>query len=479
MTEQNDGEKKSAGVRKIAVRVMALALLFIAALYLFLNVILNTPQVTGRISRLLSETLHQPVTVEGINLAGGTFFIRGLTIANPPAFNRGNLLVARIITVTPSWSALLAGQKSFTAIGIWGLKLSLAKNSAGVWNFSGLKELFGKKSAGETFIKRLVLESSTVSVNGRGITDISLVINNFSSKGSTGSGILLTFNDDFGSPYRLEGGARLGVTPSLDLSLSAPSLSFKALRKFKLPLDPEKGKGTLLLKARMHGDQFKLDGNAAFDRLTLLVKGEEMPLSGALDFAGRYDIKRDFATLDRCTLRINGAIRLHAGGRMDGVKKERAFKAEFSHDGLELSNLFALIPHKLRSDLLTGGTLLPGTFHIAGTGAAGITNGSGGFSLRHGKLGKGERMFVKEIAADAVLAGAKSGWELHGRVSQSETSAGMPVRLQDIPFTALFSSRMRLLEAQLPSFKAGVAGIPIKGKVIYMASATGPIERHD
>ena len=367
MADQSEGKKSYGRLRKAALWGAGVALLVIAALYLLLNVVLNTPQATGRISRLLSDTLHQPAKVEGVNLVGGTFFIRGLTIGNPPAFSGGNLLVARTITVTPSWSALLAGRKSFTAIGIRGLKLSLAKNSAGAWNFSGLKELFGKKkSAGETFIKRLVLENSAVSVNGRGITDISLAINNFSTKGSTGSGILLTFNDDFGSPYRLEGGARLGVNPSLDLSLSAPSLSFKVLRKFKLPLDPENGKGKLLLKAQMHGDQFKLDGNAAFDRLTLLLKGEDVPLTGALDFSAAYDVKEDTATLERCALQVDGLIRLKARGRMERVKKERAFTAELSHDGMEVNNLFALLPQKLRRDLKPGGTVLPGSVRIAG-----------------------------------------------------------------------------------------------------------------
>lgn len=475
MTDQNEGKKSHGRLRKAALWGAGVTLLVIAALYLLLNVVFNTPQATGRISRLLSETLHQPATVGGLNIAGRTVFIHNLTIFNPPGFNGGNLLFARTITVTPSWSGLLAGRKSFSAIGIQGLKLSLSKNSAGAWNFSGLKELFGKKSAGETFIKRLVLESSAISVNGGGITNISLAINDFSTKGSSGAGILLTFNDDFGAPYRLEGSTRLGVTTSLDLSLSAPSLSFKALGRYKLPLDPEKGKGKLLLTAQMHGDEMKLGGNAAFDRLTLLLKGEEVPLSGSLDFAAVYDLQKDTATLEKCAMQVDGLIRLKVGGRIERVKNERAFTAELSHDGMELNNLFALLPQKLRRDLSPGGTVLPGSLRIAGKAATGVTSGQATFSLRNGRLGKGGRMLAKGIAADAVLVRESAGWGLAGRVFQKGKTADIPLDLSNIPITATFSDRLRPVKAELSSFSARINGIPVKGDLTYQAAAPPPL----
>jgi hypothetical protein len=471
-----DVVKKSARVKKIAVRVMAWALLFIAALYLLLNVVLNIHQTTGHISRILSDALHQPATIEGVNLAGGTIVIHGLTITNPPGFAGGNLLIARSITVTPAWSALLAGRKSFTAISIQGLKLSILKNSAGAWNFSGLAHLAGKKkSTSETFIKRLLLERSAVSVNGRGITDISLSINNLSTKGSTGAVILLTFDDDYGAPYQLAGNARLGIKPSLDLSLCAPSLSFKALQRFKPFLNPEKGKGKLLLRAEMHGNELKLAGNTAFERLTILLKGEERPLSGVLNFATRYDFKEDTATLEKCALKVDGLINLNARGRMERVKKERAYTAEVSYDGIEVNNLFALLPRKLRSDLSPDGTVLPGSFRIAGSGPVGVTSGQATFSLRHGRLGRGGRMLVEEVSVDAVLTRESNGWIMRGRVSQQGKTAGIPVQLLDIPVTGSFSDRMRPIKAELPFISARINGIPVKGDVTYRAFAQDPV----
>jgi hypothetical protein len=476
MTDRQDGKKRGNRFTRVLVRVVALVIMVVAGLYLLLTVVLTTPMAANRVSRLLSGMLQQPARIEGMNLAGRTLVVYGLTIANPAGFGGGNLLSARSIMVTPAWGELLAGRKSFTAIRIQGLNLALAKNSADVWNFAGLTRLLtGKKSPGETFIRRLVLESSTVTVNGRGITDLSLTVVDLSSKGSTEAGILLTFKDDYGAAYRLAGNARPGVQPALELSLSAPSLSFRALHGLKLPLNPEKGTGRVLLTARLRGDELQFGGNAAFDRLTLLVKGEELPLTGALDFAGRYDLKGDTATLDRCSLQLDGALRLHARGRMERVKKERLFTAEVSHDGGEVKDLFALLPPGLRRDMFPGGTVLPGVVRLAGNGAAGITAGSAEVALRHGQLRKGNRLLVEGIVADAALVKGSAGWELRGRVTQKETAAGTPLQLLDIPFTGRFSAHLSPLQAELPSISARVAGIPVTGNMQYRAGAPAPV----
>jgi hypothetical protein len=225
----------------------------------------------------------------------------------------------------------------------------------------------------------------------------------------------------------------------------------------------------------MHGDQFKLYGSAAFDRLTLLLKGEGVPLTGALDFVAAYDVKEDTATLEKCALQVDGLIRLKARGKVERVKKERAFTAELSHDGVEVKNLFALLPQKLRRDLSPGGTVLPGSVRIAGSSTAGVTSGQATFALRHGRMGKGGRMLAEEIAADAVLARESSGWGLAGRVFQQGSSAGIPLDLTNIPITATFSDRLRLLKAELPSFSACINGIPVKGDVTYQAAMPAPL----
>jgi hypothetical protein len=476
MTDRQDGEKGRSRLVRVLVRVLALSTMVVAGLYLLLTVVLNSPLATNYVSRLVSGMLQQSARVAGVRLAGGSLVVHGLTIANPAGFAGGNMLTARSIMVTPAWRELLAGRKSFTAIEIRELDLSLAKNSAGAWNFAGLKRLAtGKKSAGETFVRRLVLERSAVTVNGRGITDLSLAVNDLASKGSAKAGILLACKDEYGAVYRLEGYARPGAQPALELALSAPSIPFKVLRAFKLPVDPAKGTGSVHLTAGLHGDELQLGGTAAFDRLTVQVKGEELPLAGALDFAGRYDLKGDTATLDRCFLRVGGALRLQAKGRMERVKSERLFTAEISYSGGEVNELFALLPPGLRRDLLPGGTLLPGVVRLAGDGADGITAGSAAVALRHGELKKGGRLLVDGVAVDASLVKVAAGWELRGRLSQKGVVAGTSLQLSGTPFTALLSAQLHPLQAELPAITARVAGIPIKGSMQYRPAEPAPV----
>jgi len=476
MTDQREEKEGGGRGRKIAAFVMVTALLVIAGLYLLLNPLLNSPSVNIRISTLLNDNLGQPAAVEGIRLSGKTLVIHGLTIANTRGFGGGNLLAARTIEITPKWGELLAGRKSFASIRIRELTLTVVKNSAGTWNISHLAQhLASRKSDTETRIGRLLLEKSAVSVNGRRVEDISLTINDLSTKGSTGSGIHLTFRDKYGDSFQLEGKARLGAKPDLELKLSAPSLSFKALKDAGLPIDPEKGRGKLLLTAALRGDGLSLGCDAAFDRLTMKVKGEDIPLSGILGFAGQYDLKKDSATLDSGSLQVNGVVRLQARGRAEQLKKGRLFAFEISHDGVEIGKLFALLPLKLRHDLLAGGKLLPAAFRIAGSGADGVTSASAGFSLRQLQLSKGKRLLLDGGRGDAHLVKGGKGWDLSGKLSQPEEKGAALLRLQNIPFTATFSDRMRPVQAELTSFTARAAGIPFKGNLTYREGAPDPI----
>lgn len=473
MSERHDGRKAGGRAAKVLARVAAAVLLVVAGLYLLVTVILATPLAAGRISRLLSDTLRQPVTVEAMHVAGGTLVIHGLTIANPAGFAGEPLLAVRSLMVTPAWGDLLRGRRSLASVRIEGPRVALSKNSTGVWNFSGLTRLAaGKKRPTETVVRRLVLEKGALTVNGRGVGDVSLTVNDLSTTGVDASGVVLAFRDEYGTPYRIAGSARLGAHPDLDLSLTASSLPFKALRGRKLSLDTEEGTGSLRLTARLHEEELRLEGNAAFDRLAVKATGGAIPLRGTIDFAGRYDMKEESATLERCAVEVNGTIRLRVRGEIEQVRKKRAFTAEISHGGVELRQILAQLPQGMRRDLLAGGTILPGVIRIAGS-AAGITSGSAQISLRHGSLSKGKRVLLGDVAADAVLAKAGSGWELRGRVSQGRGGEGAAEHL-DIPFTARFSDRFMLQQAEIPQLSARLSGVPVTGAASYRAAAPAP-----
>jgi hypothetical protein len=478
MTEQQEEIKRVSRGRKIAAAGIVTALLLLSGLYLLINPLLNAPLVTGRISGLLSDSLGQPAAIGGIRLSGGTLLIHGLSIANPRGFGGGKLLSVRRVDVTPEWGGVLAGRKALVSISISGLALTIGKNNAGSWNFSPLLKQIAsrKKSDSEIRIGRLALENSSVSVNGRAVRDISLSINDISTRGSSDSGIHLAFRDDYGALFQLQGKGRLGPQPDLDLKFTAPSFTFKTLRDIRMPLDPEKGEGRLLLNAALHGNLFKLGCDAAFDRLTVKVKGADIPISGGVVFAGQYDLKRDSATLDSCSLQVNGAFRLRARGRGERLRKERAFALEVSHDGVDFADLCRLLPLELRHGFLAGGRVLPATFNIAGSGEKGLTSAKACFAIRQARLSKGKQLFLDGVNGDAVLGKVVKGWELAGRVSQTETGGGAPLRLGEIPFTVTFNERMRPVHAEVPAFTGRVAGAPIRGNVSYREGARDPLE---
>lgn len=480
MGEKRESGKEGRSFGRIAARGAIMAILAVAGIYFLVDIVLTTPVATGRISQLLSGLFHQPATVAGVHFSGKALTIRGLTIANPAGFTGEPLLVARTVVVSPAWIDLLRGRRSFNFVRIDGLRVALRKNSAGAWNFSGLARLAtGKKRPTQTFIRRLTLEKSAFTVNGRGIRDVSLTLNDLSTTGSDTAGISIAFQDECGSAYRVAGSARLGAHPAADLTLTVPSLALRLFQGKKLPLALDQGIGKLLLTARLRENKLAFAGNAAFERLAARTRAGAIPIWGALDFAGRYDVRADTATLDRSSLLLNGTIRLQARGKIEQVKRSRRFTATISHEGADLRQLALLVPLPLRRDFLPGGTILPGTFLVAGNGMAGITAGSTKISLRHGELHKGKLALFREVAADAALTRNSTGWALSGRVSQQQLVAGGALQHLDMPFTASFSSRLRLLRADVSALTATIGNVPVTGTASFRAggkrAATGRV----
>lgn len=476
MTNLLNREKWRSRVKRILLGFAALVLLFLAALYLLANPILNSPFVTGKISGLLSSNLKSHATVKGIRLTGGTVEIYGLAISNPPGFAAGNLLSIHSVEVAPELGKLMEGRKGISTVRVRELRLSLESNARGEWNFTPMTRLFkGKKGGGEITVGRLIIEKSEITVNGRGMEDISVALRDISTKGSTDSSILLTCRDEYGDSFRLEGNGRLGDRPEFDIKLSGTDLTLKALKGKGLPVDPEKGRGRLLLAAALHGNEMKIRGDAAVDRLTLKTEGGESPLNIVLVFAGRYDLKKDEATLDSSLLQLDKAVRLNLVGKMAGLRKERLFFFTLSHDGVDAADLMPLIPGNISRGLQPAGTILPSTFHIDGSGREGIASIKGGVSLRQVGLIRGKNLLLDMVRADANLAGGKGGYLLTGRVSQDNTLKRPLLRLQDLPFSVKLSNGFHPMEGGIPAFAADFAGIPVKGSLLYRESNAEPV----
>lgn len=450
------------------------AVLLVFGAYLLLKTAVATPWAAVRTARFLSGFLQQPVTVSGLAISGTTLIADGVTIANPAGFN-GELARCQRLRIAPDLSEILAGRRSFALIELRGLSLTVSRSSTGEWNIGELvRRLTARKSPAETFVRKFILEDASFTIVGRKMEGISLTLTDLATKGSTSSRLLLTCRDPNGNAYRLEGSARLGDAPAVDLSLTAPSLSLRGLDRLvraRLPLDADKGTGRLSLAAHFAGERLEARGDADWAGLAVPVQGGKIPLRGMLAFSGSYDLKRDTATFDSISLNANDVVKLHGHASIERVRGEGIFSGEVAGAGMELTDIQEFLPAGLRRDLSFRGTLVPGVFRFAGDRHHGVTAGGGTLALKRGELTRGGRPLLAECGGEVSLTREQDDWLVQGRLSRKAKPVGVPVQEIDLPFSARLSSRFRPIVADAGPFAATVAGVHMEGEASYRPAA--------
>jgi hypothetical protein len=335
----------------------------------------------------------------------------------------------------------------------------------------------GQKKGGETLIKRLAINRSSLAIEGFRLENLAVSVNDLSTKGTTGSRFLLTCKDTGGNPVRLEGNTRLGTVPTVAVEFAAPSFSLQTLaRSFGRAAGPDlaDARGSFLLALQLGQGKVAAQGKLGVEHLYLVVNNRKIPANGGLDFTGRYDVKEDQAFLDTASLRLNG-IAMEASGTVRQVRKKKAFAATVAIAKTDIKTVYALLPRELRRDVVPGGTVGAAVFRFSGDAVDGITAGKGALSLRGGELAKGERLLVKDLSLDLLLLKVKEGWQARGRLSQGESSSGAVLQAMNAPFTALFSNHLIPLHAAVPSFAFRILGLPAAGQFGYRFGAPEPL----
>ena len=250
MSNTENGKDSIGTSRKLLIRSFLLTASVCILGIISLKIYLGTEHASSLLSSTLTSYLHQPVRVTGLHTRGGSIYLTGVSLGNPPDLPPGNLVEVDSIVIAPDWGALLTGRRSLRLIALEGLRLDLMKSSAGVWNFSKLQRLFSeKKSAGrELFIEQFVVTAGAFQVNGQGAKGISFHLFNLATKGSSNARIRLSFEDPVRNTYTVTGTTRPGPKPAFDLTVAAPSLSLNRLAgllKLKPGPIPEAGTGSL------------------------------------------------------------------------------------------------------------------------------------------------------------------------------------------------------------------------------------------
>jgi uncharacterized protein DUF748 len=465
---------------KVLSRLLPAIAVVIVLLCAGLSAWLATPAASRRISLILSDVLRQPTRISGLHLSLTGLRVTGLAVANPSGFSSGTLLSVRSLTVNPVWSAVARGEKRFRTIEVDGVRLVLEKNGSGEWNFNRFSHLWaGKKPAAtETFIRRLAVSDTAISVNGRSLDNLALVIADLATRGSMESGISLDCKDAGGSPFHLEGKGRLGAAPAASLTLRAPAVSLDAYARYLKhgsPLQLAGGRGSVELDASLDGERAALRCALDVDRVHLLAKGERLPLRASLLVKAGYDAGSDAATLDEAVARIDDAVRLRATGRVKGVKSgERRFVADLALDTLELGDLLPLLPGGIGRDLGLKGRIGDAGLHLSGDGGRGITAGEGRLRLTGGEVQRKGVLICNGLAADLRLARSNDGWAVTG-TAERRGSGGEPlVGNLSLPLSLRLSRKMGLLAADIDPFSARLSGLPIIGEFHLDPAAPTP-----
>ena len=227
--------RKSANGRAKRLLILAASGLFlaIAAFYILLRLTIALPFTADRISGFLSEKAGCRVSISGARISGDTLTLEGLALWNPQGFSRNELVSVRAISLSPDWLRLLTGTTGRARLELGGVAIRLEKNQSGRWNLlERITSLVKKKRqpAGDITIALLAVDDLSLIVNGRRSASMGMKIRNFSTKGSTESGLAVSAEDPSGNPIKLTAQGKMGQDPSFRLVLDSPRLSLASMR---------------------------------------------------------------------------------------------------------------------------------------------------------------------------------------------------------------------------------------------------------
>ncbi|MBI2353591.1 MAG: AsmA family protein [Deltaproteobacteria bacterium] len=466
-------------LRKILSFGIITFLCILVLLAMALKIYLATPLAAAQLSRLLTARLHQPVRVAGLHTAGGALYLTGLSLGNPSGFPAGNLAAVDSIAIKPQWFEFLLGRRSFGLIALEGVRLDMLKDVKGAWNFSRLQQLLtaGKRASGETFIGQLVVKGGAFRVNGQGVKGVALQIFNLTSKGTVDSRIELAFEDAARNRYRVEGRARPGKDPALDLVLTAPTLSldrFAGMLKLKNTPVLAGGSGQLRVKAELRQGRLRVSGDLDFSRVSLLRAQGVPPLTGRMTVVAGYNLHTDEARLETLALSVKDLIKARASGTVANLRRERRFMLELGIDQLDLGTLALFLSEDERRKVLLGGELGGRAIRLSGNGARGVTSASGSFLLRNGSLTREGRLIVSGVDGSLSLSGTENGLSAKGRLMRRQSGGKALLEIIEAPIEVGLSPRVKPLKVEIPALSARIMGVRFSGRLAYRAAAADP-----
>jgi hypothetical protein len=479
MSEPEQIKERPTKAQKIAIAVVAAALCLALLVLLCSWIYLATPLPARHLSSFVTSYLHQDFKVDKLQKSGGTLILKGVRLANPAGFPRGNLAVADSVILTPQWGALLHGRQRYGLVALQGIRINLERNASGAWNYSQIQQLFAKKkpSREETYIKELSVKDGALKVEGEGVQGVNLKIFNFSTKGSLDSKLSLAFEDGARNRYLVNGKARGGNDPAVEVSLSAPSLSLKqvaSVLKLKNPAAFQAGRGALEASATFHKGELTTTGDFSFTGISVPAPQQDYPVEGTLHFAANYSTESDSARLESCTLSVNDLMTVNATGNVRGVKGSRDFALYLAMEEADLGTLNVLLSEERRQHLFLGGRLRCDSLHVLGS-RNGLKSMVGTVQLIDGTLTRERRVLASGLNGTVGFFRKEGDILAKGKLYVPGRQQEALLEELNLPFGLTVSPKLKVVTAEVPALAARVMGIPVTGRLDFDAGRTSPL----
>ncbi len=480
MTQKSESAQtpRPAPARPLA-RILVAAALLILAVPVLIKAYFVSPLAPRHLSRILTGYLHAPVSVAGLQIRGGTVIVRGLSIANQPGFSSSPLAAVDALAVTPRWSELLRGVRSFRRIELQGARITLERNAAGTWNVAELQRRFTKKGAPAppTRIGELAISRGVVTIDGRRITGIDLRLKELSTGGTSDSPLGLTFADGAGNRYRVEGKVRPGPKASFDLVLTAPSLTLAPLDTMFRHRGISLGKGSagLRIEAALAGERLRAGGSVAFRNVAVKRGKATIPLAGRVTFGGVYDLRRDEVQVPNLTVELADIATGRCAATVSRVRTARAFVADISVDDVDLQRLSRIVSSVTARPVSLSGRVGSRGMRITGDGSRGVTGIEGDVSANGVSIVYGGRGIIRGVDGTVAVASDGGGFHAGGKLVSTGNSDATFIERLDLPFNIYLSNRFIPREVEVPALTARVMGMPVTGRISFKPNAARPL----
>jgi hypothetical protein len=474
-------ENSNTGTYKKILLYSAVACIVLA---LLLSVVLlryiATPYAAVQISRMLSDSLGQPVVIEHVTVSGRTLHLKGLSLANPDGFPRAKLLSIDSIIIIPVWRTLLSDSRTFEKISVEGVTVDLQRNSANIWNIDQLRRRLSstKPSSSELFIHQLAITKGSLQLLDQKIAGLNLNISNLATKGSEKSGFGLEFDDPGSNHYTLSGKARLSKDPELDISLSSSSISLKSLSetlKINSRYLPEKGNANLQLSVYLLNGMVHGSGEMNFSSAVIPTVGRGDAFSGNLSLSIGYDLHKDLLTIENIALHMNKLLAVRASGSVKELKRARDFVVDVGTDEIDIGKIAPLLPELEHRKITVNGTLGKSSLHLSGNAVDGITVAKGNLGLSHGLLMQDKRLFFNDLSVTAAVSRAGNFVTVSGKATQAQSQRGAILEALDAPYKVTMDGHFKKIKAQSPALSAKAQGVSFTCSLSY-TDGTGLIE---